>query len=58
VGRLAPDLPVLYCSGYTGDEVARRGLVAEGADFLSKPFTPADLLGRIRSMLDRAPRPA
>ena len=49
----APELPVLYTSGYTGDEVARRGLIGEGAAFLAKPFAPDELLQRIRGLLDR-----
>jgi DNA-binding response OmpR family regulator len=47
---------VLYSSGYTGDEVARRGLVAEGVEFLAKPFSAEELLQRVRAMLDRAAR--
>jgi PAS domain S-box-containing protein len=53
LGALAPGLPILYCSGYTGDEVSRRGLIAEGAEFMSKPFAPAELLRRVRGLLDR-----
>jgi PAS domain S-box-containing protein len=56
LGALAPGLPVLYCSGYTGDEVVRRGLIAEGAEFMSKPFAPGELLQRVRALLDRVPR--
>jgi DNA-binding response OmpR family regulator len=53
LGALAPGLPILYCSGYTGDEVSRRGLIAEGAEFMPKPFAPAELLRRVRGLLDR-----
>ena len=58
IERMAPGLPVLYSSGYTGDEVARRGLVAEGVEFLAKPFSPEELLERVRAMLDRVARDA
>ena len=58
VERMSPGLPVLYSSGYTGDEVARRGLVAEGVEFLAKPFSAEELLQRVRAMLDRAARDA
>ena len=34
-----PDLKVLYISGYTNDEVLRRGVHGAGARFLQKPFT-------------------
>jgi len=36
--RLRTDLRVLYMSGYTEDEILRRGHLAEGAGFLQKPF--------------------
>ena len=49
---LEPNLPILYMSGYTGEDVVRRGLLEAGAPFLQKPFS-TDALGRkSRSMLD------
>lgn len=45
-----PDLPVIYISGYTEDEVVRRG-IAEGDPFLAKPFAPADLARKVREVL-------
>jgi two-component system, cell cycle sensor histidine kinase and response regulator CckA len=47
-----PSLPVLYMSGYTGDDVLRRGLLDPGAPFQSKPFTAEGLARRVREMLD------
>jgi two-component system, cell cycle sensor histidine kinase and response regulator CckA len=51
---LRPDLPVLYMSGYTDDMIVRTGVVAEGAAFLQKPFSPQGLLDRVRSALAHA----
>jgi CheY-like chemotaxis protein len=51
-----PDLPILYMSGYTGEDVVQRGLLAAGAPFQQKPFTPATLASKVRSMLDQHPR--
>jgi two-component system, cell cycle sensor histidine kinase and response regulator CckA len=51
---LRPDLPVLYMSGYTDDMIVRTGVVAEGAAFLQKPFSPQGLLNRVRSALAHA----
>ena len=51
-----PDLPVLYMSGYTGEDVVQRGLLDPGAPFQQKPFTPAILASKIRTMLDQRPR--
>jgi CheY-like chemotaxis protein len=42
---LRPGLAVLFMSGYTDDEVVRRGLLDAGQPFLQKPFTP-EVLGR------------
>jgi CheY-like chemotaxis protein len=48
----APDLKVLFMSGYTDDSVVRQGINFEKVAFLQKPFTPFDLLKKIREVLD------
>jgi two-component system cell cycle sensor histidine kinase/response regulator CckA len=54
--QLEPDLPVLYMSGYTGEDVVQRGLLDAGSPFQQKPFTPAGLAVKVRCMLDQHPR--
>jgi PAS domain S-box-containing protein len=49
-------LPVLFMSGYTDDEMVRRGLIEPDHPFLSKPFTPEVLAGKVRLLLDQAAR--
>jgi CheY-like chemotaxis protein len=49
---LQPDLPILYMSGYTGDDVIQRGLLEPGVPFQQKPFTPEGLARKVREMLD------
>jgi PAS domain S-box-containing protein len=44
---------VLFMSGYTGDANALRDAVPREAPILIKPFTPEQLLLKIRSVLDR-----
>jgi PAS domain S-box-containing protein len=56
LSTLRPDLPVLYTSGFAGDDVIRRGLLAHGRPFLQKPFSPGDLLRAVREVLDAVPR--
>jgi PAS domain S-box-containing protein len=51
-----PDLPILYMSGYTGEDVVQRGLLDPGSPFQQKPFTPAGLAVKVRAMLDQHPR--
>jgi DNA-binding response OmpR family regulator len=50
-----PDLKVLYMSGYTSDEVVRRGIDGAGLSFLHKPFTSEALMERVREVLRRQP---
>jgi PAS domain S-box-containing protein len=52
LAALQPDLPILYMSGYTGDDVIQRGLLEPGVPFLQKPFTPEGLARKVRQMLD------
>jgi CheY-like chemotaxis protein len=47
-----PNTKVLYVSGYTNDEVVRRGIRRTEAHFLQKPFTPQELMRRVRKVLD------
>jgi PAS domain S-box-containing protein len=54
VGRSRPDLPVLFISGYTDDEMVRRGLIEPNMPFTSKPFTPEVLAAKVRALLDQA----
>jgi hypothetical protein len=53
----SPGLPVLFMSGYTGDDVVHRGLLEPGAPFQQKPFTPVGLATKVRAMLDQHPHP-
>jgi CheY-like chemotaxis protein len=52
LGELQPGLPVLFMSGFTDDEVVRRGLLDPDAPYLQKPFDSAALGRRVREMLD------
>jgi CheY-like chemotaxis protein len=42
-----PNVPILYTTGYN-----EAGMLDEGVDVLHKPYPPAELLQRIRAMLD------
>jgi CheY-like chemotaxis protein len=47
-----PNTRILYMTGYTDDEVLRRGILDEGRALILKPFSPTDLLRKIRSILN------
>ena len=50
-----PNLKVLYVSGYTSDEVTRRGVSqAAGSAFIQKPFTSDELMRKVRAVLDES----
>jgi two-component system, cell cycle sensor histidine kinase and response regulator CckA len=54
-GRLTatrPNLRVIYISGYTDDEIVRRGVSTAKTAFLQKPFTPDALTRTVREVLD------
>jgi DNA-binding response OmpR family regulator len=44
---------VLYMSGYTEDAILRHGVRDASTVLLGKPFAPADLLAKVREVLDR-----
>ncbi|HEX3274568.1 MAG TPA: ATP-binding protein [Gemmatimonadales bacterium] len=46
-----PGLPVLFMSGYTGEDVMLRSLLPEQAPFIQKPFAPEELVAKVRTML-------
>jgi CheY-like chemotaxis protein len=50
---IIPDIRVLFMSGYTDDEVVRRGIFDRRAAFLQKPFTPDQLALKVREVLGR-----
>jgi DNA-binding response OmpR family regulator len=53
VHRVAPDLPVLFMTGFTGPVQERYGL-REGIDsVISKPFNAGELLDAVSAALPR-----
>jgi two-component system cell cycle sensor histidine kinase/response regulator CckA len=47
------EMRVLFMSGYTDDEVMRRGVIDGRTAFLQKPFTPAQFAKKVRDVLDQ-----
>ncbi|MCL5883843.1 MAG: PAS domain S-box protein [Deltaproteobacteria bacterium] len=47
---------VLFLSGYTDDAIVRHGVLEAGVEFIQKPFRPAELVQRIRTLLNAEDR--
>ena len=52
-----PDLPVIFISGYGRDETIARALDRGAADYIVKPFSPTELVARVRAALRRRSEP-
>ncbi|HEX6644123.1 MAG TPA: ATP-binding protein [Gemmatimonadales bacterium] len=46
-----PATRVLYMSGYSGETVAERGMLPQGAAFIQKPFAPGELTEAVRALV-------
>jgi len=51
--ELSPGLRVLFMSGYTDNEILRRGIRTSETDFLQKPFTAESLCAAVRAVLSK-----
>ena len=52
------ELPVIFISGYGNDATIAKALELGAADYIVKPFSPTELVARIRAALRRRDRPA
>jgi PAS domain S-box-containing protein len=52
IAERSPRLPVLFMSGYTDDDILRRGLKKASITLLQKPFTPDVLACAVRNAID------
>ncbi len=53
-----PDLKVLFISGYTDSSLLRESALRSSMTLLQKPFTPAQLVQKVRELLDTDRGPA
>ncbi len=53
IKQIKPDIKALFISGYTSDELNRKGCSEDNIDFMVKPVLADDLIIKMREMLDR-----
>lgn len=54
IGEKRPGIKTVFISGYAPDTIEQRGVLAEGINFIQKPFTLQDLAMRIYSVMTKA----
>jgi FixJ family two-component response regulator len=52
ISAMKPGIRVLFMSGYTADVITNRGIVDEGINFISKPFSLQALTQKVRQVLE------
>ncbi len=52
IALLRPETKVLYISGYADGVIDDGGILADGVNFLQKPFSPDALKAKVRQVLD------
>jgi len=49
---IRPEVDVVFISGYTDDAITQHGVLEPGVAFLQKPFSPTQLVRRVREVLN------
>ncbi|GAW68793.1 histidine kinase [Geoanaerobacter pelophilus] len=53
---ICPRMKALFMSGYTANVIAHHGVLDDGVNFISKPFSLTDLAEKVREVLDAKTR--
>jgi len=51
--KIREDFKILYMSGYTDNTIVHHGVLAEGLNYIQKPFTVDGLARKVREVLDK-----
>ncbi|MCB0281249.1 MAG: response regulator [Calditrichae bacterium] len=52
INKVYPDVKVLFVTGYTDNIVVNQGIIKEGSNILTKPFSIESLVKKVREVLD------
>ena len=47
-----PTMKILFISGYTDDLLGEHSVLSEGMSFMQKPFSPQEIVYKVRAVLD------
>lgn len=53
IKKVSPDIKAVFLSGYAADLLKDREILDEGLALISKPISPAELLKKIREVIDK-----
>ncbi|MEW6417052.1 MAG: PAS domain S-box protein [Nitrospirota bacterium] len=53
IKKIRSDVKVVFISGYPAEIIHKKGVMENGLDFVMKPFSPHDLLKKVRGVLDK-----
>jgi DNA-binding response OmpR family regulator len=53
ISALRPSISVLFCSGFGEHIIAQQGVIDAGLHFIAKPYRPAELAAKVRTVLDQ-----
>lgn len=53
IGRIRPNLPVIFASGHAAETASLNSSIPAGASFMQKPYAPRALVKLVRTVLDR-----
>ncbi len=53
LAKVRENMKILFISGYTDNAVVHHGMLDNGIEFLQKPFSPNQLLKKVRDILDQ-----
>ena len=51
--EIDPNIKVLFMSGYTNNVIVHRGVLDDGINFISKPFSQKELAVKVHEVLSR-----
>lgn len=53
IRQIKPEIKFIFISGYTANIMSSEGMQQAGVEFIMKPFSKNDIVGKVREVLDR-----